>query len=132
MTVDERLQQHFGALRVSAGFDAAVLERIAALKQLTEPAAIASRREALQARFERERAALTRRRQRALGGFALVTALSLPLLRLLEAYTGSGLARAGQWLATPLMPGVSYGSLLVVLPLLIWGAVRQPRMVSRW
>lgn len=132
MTMDERLQQHFGALRVSPGFDAAVLGRIAALKQLAEPAAIASRREELQVQYERKRAALTRRRQRALGGVALVTAMSLPLLRVVEAYTGSSLAWAGQWLATPLMPGISYGSLLVVLPLLVWGAVRQPRMASRW
>ncbi len=130
MNLEQKLQQHFGAIRASADFDARLLARIANLAQPAgDPAA---RRAAELVTYSQTRNRLARERRQSMVWIAVFSVLAMLVApHVIPVATELAQASARTLGRAPLR-GVSFGELLVLLALVVWFVVRQPRMASRW
>lgn len=135
MTLEQRLQEHFAAVRTSADFDARLLNRLTGLSSLARPTTATARADlalAARAHYRAERARLQREWRAGLGWLAVFALLALLVYRALAPAVPGWLSTASRLLGMPVLPGVSYGLLLVAVALAVWLAAYQPRMDSRW
>lgn len=128
--LEESLRRQFADRGPGPDFDARVMLRIAALRQL---AGSREQRAATAAeRYANERTALLRQRRENLLWLFASAALAVFMAIVLAPLTGASLPRLAAMLGSEVATGVSFGALLTLLPLVVWLSVRQPRMASRW
>ena len=128
MNLETKLQQHFAKLRAGADFDARVLSRIKALAQLTSEAAAnpLARREAALAAYQLTRLRLSKERQGNMIWVAVFGVIAILVATTLVPLAGDWAQASARLLGRSVLPGLSFGNMMVLLPLAVWIAVRQP------
>jgi hypothetical protein len=128
MNLESRMRQHYAQQRPGADFDARVLARIVNVSQLiTSSAANAvARREAALAGYQLTRARLIKERQRNMVWVAVFSVIATLVAATLAPLAADWAGASAHLLGRSVLPGLSFASLLLFLPLAIWLAVRQP------
>jgi hypothetical protein len=128
MNLETKLRQHYAQQRLGADFDARVLARIVNVSQLiTSSAANAvARREAVLAAYQLTRARLIKERQRNIVWVAVFSVIASLVAAILLPLAGDWAQASARLLGRSILPGLSFGNLLLLLPFAIWLVVRQP------
>jgi hypothetical protein len=127
--LDSQLRRHFAKQRPSVDFDTRVLARIDGTARLTRDPA-RSRAQAL-AVYQQTRARIVSERRHGMLWVAAFGVLAMLVAAALAPVTGDFTQVFATLLGKPVLPGLSVGNLLLLLPIAIWLAVRQPSMASR-
>ena len=130
MSLEHKLQQHYGSLRPGADFDARVLARIASVaRPAGDPAA---RRAAELAKYAQTRKRLAREWLIGMGWIAVFGILAMLVAPHVIPVATELTQASARTLRVAALPAVSVGELLLLLALAVWFAVNQPRIASRW
>lgn len=134
MNLDTRLRRHFAGQGPGSDFDARVLARIAGLARMANKSTgdPAAQRAVALAAYESTRHRLVRARQWSLLWIGVFGALAMLVVSTLVPLFGGWALAVVHLLARPMLPGISFGVLALLLPVAVWLVVHQPRMASRW